>query len=106
MRFSDELVTIKTRYKTPDGTKSYPVNQVVTTKAAGFSEASENIRFASAVAGFGMLLRNSEFSGNLNYSKVAGIAKNAKGDDEEGYRGEFVRLVKVAESLSQTSAEK
>jgi len=62
--------------------------------------------FASAVAGFGMLLRNSEFKGNVTFSKVAEIAKNAKGDDDEGYRGEFVRLVKVAENLSQTSAEK
>ncbi|MCX6237354.1 MAG: DUF3520 domain-containing protein, partial [Bacteroidia bacterium] len=105
-RFSDELVTIKTRYKTPDGTHSYPVNQVVTTKANGFNDASENIRFASAVAGFGMLLRNSEFTGNINYSKVAEIAKNAKGNDDEGYRGEFVRLVKVAESLAQSRAEK
>lgn len=104
--FSDELVTIKTRFKTPDGTQSYPINQVVTTKATGFSDASANLRFASAVAGFGMLLRKSEFSGNINYSKVTEIAKNAKGNDEEGYRGEFVRLVKVAESLSQTSAEK
>lgn len=106
MRFSDELVTIKTRYKTPDGNQSYPIDQVVTSKAIGFSDASENIRFASAVAGFGMLLRNSEYSGTLNYSKVAEIAKKAKGNDEEGYRGEFVRLVKVAESLSRTSAEK
>lgn len=106
MRFNDELVNIKTRYKMPDGTQSFPINHVVTTKSTGFSDASENIRFASAVAGFGMLLRNSEFSGTINYSKVAEIAKKAKGNDEEGYRGEFVRLVKVAESLAQTSAEK
>ena len=106
MKFSDELVNIKTRYKTPDGSKSYPISQVVTTRATGFSNASENIRFASAVAGFGMLLRNSEYSGNLNYSQVAEIAKKAKGNDEEGYRGEFIRLVKVAESLTQTSAER
>jgi Ca-activated chloride channel family protein len=106
MKFSDELVTVKTRYKTPDGTQSYPINQVVTTKATKFSDASENIRFASAVAGFGMLLRNSEFAGNINYSKIAEIAKKAKGNDDEGYRGEFVRLVKVAESLAQSRAEK
>jgi Ca-activated chloride channel family protein len=106
IKFSNELVMIKTRYKTTNGTRSYPINQVVTTKETRFTDASENIRFATAVAGFGMLLRNSEFKGNITFSKVAEIAKNAKEDDDEGYRGEFVRLVKLAEHLSQTRAEK
>lgn len=98
--FNNELVTIKTRYKTADGNTSFPINQVVPSKAILFKDASENIRFASSVAGFGMLLRNSEFKGNITYSKVAEIARKSKGIDDEGYRGEFVRLVKVAENLN------
>jgi len=105
-KLSDELVTIKTRYKTADGNVSFPLNQVVSAKAKSFNDASENLRFASAVAGFGMLLRNSEFKGNISYSKVASMAQKSKGMDDEGYRGEFSRLVKVAESLSQQTSEK
>ena len=101
-KFSNELVTIKTRYKTPDGTNSNLIDQVVPTTTTAFKDASENIRFASAVAGFGMLLRNSEFKGNITYSNVAEIARKAKGMDDEGYRSEFVRLVKVAENISQS----
>lgn len=104
--FSSELVTIKTRYKTADGNTSFPLDQVVPARVKSFNNASENLRFASAVAGFGMLLRNSEFKGNISYSKVIEMAKNAKGIDEEGYRGEFVRLVKVAENLNQSVSVK
>ena len=103
--FSNELVTIKARYKALEGNQSFPMEKVVSPQAAVFEKASENIRFASAVAGFGMLLRNSEYKGTISYEEVARIAKDAKGDDEEGYRGEFVRLVKVAESLAQPRAE-
>ncbi len=105
-RLSGELVTIKTRYKTADGNVSFPLDQVVPAKAESFNDASENLRFASAVAGFGMLLRNSEFKGNTSYSKIASIAQKSKGMDDEGYRGEFSRLVKVAESLSLQTSEK
>jgi len=101
-----ELVTIKTRYKTADGNISFPLDQVISAKAKSFNDTSENLRFASAVAGFGMLLRNSEFKGNISYSKAASMAQKSKGLDDEGYRGEFSRLVKVAESLSQQTSEK
>lgn len=105
-KLSGELVTIKNRYKTADGNSSFPLDQVVSAKAKSFNDASESFRFAAAVAGFGMLLRNSEFKGNISYSKVANMAQKAKGMDDEGYRGEFSRLVKVAESLSQQTSEK
>ncbi len=104
-KLNDELVTIKTRYKAADGNTSYPINQIVLANAKAFNLASENLRFASAVAGFGMLLRNSEFKGNITYSKVANIAQKAKNQDDEGYRGEFSRLVKVAESISQQTSD-
>lgn len=105
-KLSGELVTIKTRYKTAGGNSSFPLDQVVPAKVKSFNDASENLRFASAVAGFGMLLRNSEFKGNISYLKVANMAQKAKGMDDEGYRGEFSRLVKVAASLSQQTSEK
>ncbi len=105
-RFSSELLTIKTRYKSPDGNQSYPIDQVVPARVSRFRDASENLRFASAVAGFGMLLRNSEFKGTVSYSQVIEMAKNAKGIDDEGYRGEFVRLVQVAKSLGQPVSDR
>ena len=104
--FTNELVTIKARYKVPDGNQSFPLKQVVPVNATKFENASDNIRFASAVAGFGMLLRTSEYKGNLSFQDVIRIAKNAKGEDDEGYRSEFIRLVEIAETLDQPSAEK
>lgn len=99
--YTDELVTVKTRYKLPDGDTSYPIDQIVPAKVSPLRNSSENIRFASAVAGFGMLLRNSEYLGALTYKQVEELAKNARDQDEEGYRGEFVRLIEVTKSLSQ-----
>ena len=60
-----------------------------------FKKAPENLRFASSVAGFGMLLRGSEFKGNLNYAMVKKMAKNAKGSDSFGLRKEFLELVEI-----------
>ncbi len=104
--YSDELVTVKTRYKLPDGDKSTQFDQVVPAKATPLKSASDNIRFAASVAGFGMLLRNSEHKGNLTYTQAAEMAKSARGIDEEGYRSELVRLIKIAGNLQQTQASK
>jgi Ca-activated chloride channel family protein len=57
------------------------------------------MRFASAVAGFGMLLRNSPNAGSLTWPQVLTLARGAKGRDEEGYRGDFIRLGELAQSL-------
>ena len=65
---------------------------------------SENLRFASAVAEFGLLLRNSEYKGQASYRQIIARAKSAFGKDEEGYRSEFVRLVKTAETLDNRQA--
>lgn len=103
-KYDDELVTIKTRYKLPDGNKSFPFEKVVSSEITPWSNTSDNLKFASAVAGFGMLLRNSEYKGNLTYEQVIQWAKKAKSNDEDGYRGEFIRLVKLAQSLDQSQA--
>jgi Ca-activated chloride channel family protein len=98
--FSSELMFVKLRYKKPDEDKSklfeVPVN-------AGSQLASSNIRFASAVAAFGMILRNSEFKGTSNYKLVKSLAQNSIDDKSDMYKKEFLELVKKAESLKSTA---
>ncbi|HKJ41886.1 MAG TPA: VWA domain-containing protein, partial [Sunxiuqinia sp.] len=104
--YSNELVTIKTRFKLPDGHRSFPYEKVVPAKISTWKDVSYNLQFAAAVAGFGMLLRKSEYKGKLTYEQVKKMAQKAKSKDEYGYRGEFIRLVDLAESLNETQASK
>jgi Ca-activated chloride channel family protein len=97
--YNGEVMTVKFRYKEPDGNKSQLLEQPVLDKSISFAQASENFRFAAAVAEFGMLLRNSEFKGHSSFNHVFVTAKTAKGVDKEGYRKEFIALVKKASSL-------
>ncbi len=60
---------------------------------------STNLRFAAAVATFGMILRDSEYKGNANYDLVMKLATQGQGEDQEGYRGEFMRLVEKSRDL-------
>ncbi|MCF0068919.1 von Willebrand factor type A domain-containing protein [Dyadobacter sp. CY261] len=96
---SDEMMTVKVRYKKPDSEKSVLFDLPVKATSVDFDKCSENLRFATAVAEFGLLLRGSEFKGAATYSDVIRRARSAFGKDEEGYRSEFVQLVKVAQSL-------
>ena len=96
---SDELFTVKIRYKTPKGSVSKLISKVVNNKAKSFDNASENLRFATSVAEFGMLLRNSKYKATSSYKSIYKIAYAAKGTDEEGYRSEFIKLVKLAENI-------
>ncbi|MCE7066083.1 von Willebrand factor type A domain-containing protein [Dyadobacter sp. CY326] len=96
---TDEMLTLKIRYKAPDSDVSKLFDLAIHNTSKPISSCSENFRFASAVAEFGLLLRNSEFKGSANYANVIARAKGAFGKDEEGYRSEFVRLVKTAQSL-------
>ena len=102
-QYSKELLTIKLRYKKPDGNKSKLLELSVKNKL--MKNTSDNFRFSAAVAGFGMLLRGSEFMGNVTISTILDLARNAKGTDEEGYRSEFIQLVKTVNDL-QFFAEK
>lgn len=101
----NETATVKFRYKKPDGNKSIEMVHPIPSQDLLFENASENTRFAAAVAMFGMLLTQSEFKGNASFASVANLANRSKGADEEGYRGEFVRLVKTVEHL-ESAAEK
>ena len=102
---TNELLTVKFRYKQPDGKTSELIEHPVVDKSIAFSKTSDNFRFAASVAGFGMLLRNSEFKGTTGYEQLLKIAKGAKGADAEGYRSEFVKLVRKAATLSKVQIE-
>lgn len=74
---------------------------VVSSQSQSFDKASENFKFAAAVAEFGMILRKSDFKVDANYDHVIKTAKIAKGKDDEGFRAEFIKLVKAAQLLDK-----
>jgi Ca-activated chloride channel family protein len=94
-----EVMNIKLRYKQPDGEISKLIEHPVADQKLAIENTSDNFRFAAAVAQFGMLLRHSEFKQEASYKNVLSLAGKAKGKDEEGYRNEFIKLVKKASVL-------
>jgi Ca-activated chloride channel family protein len=98
---SNDMLTIKFRYKEPTSSKSKLSQAVVYDKPLDLNNTTTDFRFASAVAEFGMLLRNSEFKQKADFSKAISRARAAKGDDHEGYRAEFVKLAETAKLLAQ-----
>ncbi len=99
---SEEVCTVKIRYKQPDSDKSMQMEELVKDAHIASEKTTENFRFSMAVAEFGLLLRNSDFKGSANYEQVINLAKNAFGKDSEGYRAEFLKLVKTAKLLDKT----
>jgi len=97
---SRELVTLKLRYKKPDGNKSKLISTTVLDSDKGWESTSDNFRWSAAVAEFGMLLRESEFSQDSDLASVIKLAKGAKSGDEEGYRSEFIRLAETSRFLA------
>lgn len=96
---SKELLTIKLRYKAPDGEVSKKLELPLLD--AKNDHVSSDFRFASAVAMFGQLLRDSEYQGSASYEKVIGLAKQGLDYDERGYRREFIRIVESVKGLAQ-----
>ncbi|WP_324674056.1 vWA domain-containing protein [Hymenobacter sp. GOD-10R] len=96
---SADVMTVKLRYKEPQGTTSRLLERSLRGTANPIDKASENLRFAAAVAQFGMLLRQSDYLGSATYANTINLASGARGKDPEGYRAELVRLVKMAEGL-------
>jgi Ca-activated chloride channel family protein len=96
---SSEIATIKFRYKKPGGSKSILVVNPIEEKIVGLKESTDNFRFSAAVAQWGMILRDSKFKKNSNYRQVLSLAKGARGEDREGYRNEFIRLVEMTRAL-------
>jgi len=100
---SDDLGTIKMRYKKPKGKKSIKLEKVISSKKERIDDNTKfgDVRFASSVALFGMLLRKSEFVQNGSYDQVIQLAESSIGLDEYAYRSEFIELVKIAKELDQ-----
>lgn len=94
-----EMATVKLRYKLPDGDESKLTQRIVSAGGTTFDRSSDNFRFSAAVAGFGMLLRDSEFKGTATYQNCREWAKSALGKDKNDYRREFVRLLDTTEML-------
>jgi Ca-activated chloride channel family protein len=94
---SGELLTLKLRYKLPGQDESQLLAITVSDGGGKFREADSDFQFASAVAGFGMLLRKSQYSGDWNYDTVHEIAASATGKDPHGLRNEFLELVRSAQ---------
>lgn len=95
-----ELLTLKIRYKQPDGAKSRKLEFPVTDNGQQFGAASDDFKFATAVASFGMLLRDSEYRGNASYASVLEIAEDGSRRDPHEYRAEFLRIVRQAQQLA------
>ncbi len=99
---SDEMVTIKFRYKQSGSEASKMSLVTVKDTPKEFNATTADFRFASAVAEFGMLLRDSQFKQQSTFDQAISIAKAAKGEDQEGYRSEFVRLVESAKLMAKS----
>ena len=95
---SNELMTVKVRYKQPSGDRSSLVTVAV---VARNTAAPKHVGFAAAVAEFGMILRNSPFKGAATWADTAKLASTHRGDDRDGYRAEFIRLVELAAALDR-----
>jgi Ca-activated chloride channel family protein len=100
-----ELANVRLRYKAPDGDTSRLIGQPV--HRADIRELAElparqsrDLRFAAAVAAFGQKLRGGEYLDGFSYAQIAALAAGARGDDPNGYRSEFLSLVKLADSLA------
>ena len=95
---SRELLTLKLRYKEPDASRSSMITRVVTDDS---QTPAPDFRFASAVAEFGLILRESKYRKNASYRDVIETARQTLGEDPDGLRSEFVELVKKASALER-----
>jgi len=97
---SDEVATVKLRFKAPEANTSKEIQKVVKLNTKEIKE--DDFYFAQVVAGFGMILRDSQYRGNLTLDKALEIAKKAKGKDINGYRAEFIKMLEKAKLLKET----
>ncbi len=102
----EEIMTVKLRYKHPQGEESRLMTAAVADRDGALESASPNLRFAAAVAEWGMLLRNSKYRGASSYDHVLAIARKSVGHDDEGYRAEFIDLVSSSILLSRGYANR
>ena len=98
---SKEMLTVKLRYKAPDGNSSKLMQEAVIDRSAPFESTSDNFKFAASVAEFGMLLRGSDFKQGASFDHLIRTASQAVGADQEGYRSEFIKLAKSAKLMAE-----
>lgn len=99
--FNDELLTVKLRYKEPKETTGKLLTIGLQDKNNSIENASDNLKFASAVAQFGLILRDSRYKKEASLTNVAKLAESAKGTDLKNYRGEFLNLVAKSQRLEK-----
>ena len=87
--------TVKFRYKKPDGDKSIEMIQVIENKSIALEKASEDFKFTTAVAWFGLKLRDSQLVQNKDNEAIKTLAKKGLSNDKDGYKAEFIRLVET-----------
>jgi Ca-activated chloride channel family protein len=97
---NDEWLVIRLRYKQPEASQSEKLEFVFDQPAVSWEKADADLRFAAAVASFGMLLRDSQYRGTFSYDDVLQIAEAAVGEDSFGLREEFCELVRAARRLN------
>ncbi|KFF02411.1 vWA domain-containing protein [Flavobacterium reichenbachii] len=98
--YNNELATIKFRYKKPDGDKSIEIVQVIENKSAALEKASDDMKFSSAVAWFGLKLRDSKLIAAKSSEEIVKLAKQGNSNDAEGYKAEFIRLVETSKQYN------
>ncbi|MGI9284502.1 MAG: vWA domain-containing protein [Pseudomonadales bacterium] len=99
---SNEIAFVRLRYKKPDAERSVEFDKAISRDEiqASLASASDNLRFAASVAGFGQLLRGGKFTEQWNFDDALQLARSAKSKDPHGYRGELLGLVELAKSLA------
>jgi Ca-activated chloride channel homolog len=98
---NEELMQVRLRYKAPNQTTSQLLTSSVVDRGLKLEDASTNYKFSAAVATFGMLLRDSQYKGNARFDDVLKLANQSQGEDLDGYRAEFIRLVERSKSLKR-----
>ncbi|OXB11616.1 VWA domain-containing protein [Flavobacterium plurextorum] len=98
--YSSELATIKFRYKKPDGDKSIEMVQIINNKSVALDKASDDLKFSSAVAWFGLKLRDSKLIADKSSEEIVKLAKQGISNDDDGYKAEFIRLVETSKQYN------
>jgi Ca-activated chloride channel homolog len=100
--YTNEVATLKLRYKEPDADQSKLMTTTIKTSDRKNQIESDNLKWSASMAQFGMLLRNSEYKGTTIYETTISLAQSAVGNDTEGYRRECVQLMKNAQAMSDS----
>lgn len=104
--YAGELLTVKFRYKDPDGDISKLIEHVIRDTDQDFESRSVDFRFSAAVASFGMVLRESAYAGSATLEDITNWASHSIGDDLHGYRKEFLSLVRQVQLIPEYTVEK